>query len=272
MTGIDDLNGFCYPLTPGGRSSLVGDLPWHYATEYLNVAYRADPEAIAAYLPAPLEPGPDPDRAYVAFSRWWSVWEDGRDLVHVNPERTTYQEAAIWVGCSYRGEPGQICLQIWVSNDFTLARGWFMGFAKRLGQVAFSDLHPLNAAMPALAPGTRLGAWAASHGERLIEASMTVERAIAPVELPAPMGRPLFHIRHFPSIVAGAPPSVLELVRLPAHDVHFGEQAWAGEAELRFLPSPLEEHMPLAPREVLGGYRFSSGYTFRGGELLHRWV
>ena len=34
MTTINDLRGFCYPLTPGGVSSLVGDLPWHYATEY----------------------------------------------------------------------------------------------------------------------------------------------------------------------------------------------------------------------------------------------
>jgi hypothetical protein len=48
MTTIKDLSGFCYPLTPGGVSSLVGDLLWHYATEYLTIAYRADPAAIAA--------------------------------------------------------------------------------------------------------------------------------------------------------------------------------------------------------------------------------
>jgi Acetoacetate decarboxylase (ADC) len=73
MTTIKDLRGFCYPLTPGGVSSLVGDLPWHYATEYLNIVYRTDPAAIAAYLPEPLAPGTEPDLAYVAFSRWWSL-------------------------------------------------------------------------------------------------------------------------------------------------------------------------------------------------------
>jgi hypothetical protein len=30
--------------------------------------------------------------------------------------------------------------------------------------------------------------------------------------------------------------------------------------------------MPLAPVEVLSAYPFSSGYTFMGAEILHRWV
>jgi hypothetical protein len=33
-------------MTPGGVSSVVG-LPWYYATEYLTIAYRTDPAAIA---------------------------------------------------------------------------------------------------------------------------------------------------------------------------------------------------------------------------------
>ena len=97
MTTINDLRGFCYPLTPGGVSSLVGDLPWHYATEYVTIAYRTDPAAIAAYLPEPLAPGPEPDLAYVAFSRWWSLWDNQPEMAFTNPERTQYRECAIWV-------------------------------------------------------------------------------------------------------------------------------------------------------------------------------
>jgi acetoacetate decarboxylase len=41
---------------------------------------------------------------------------------------------------------------------------------------------------------------------------------------------------------------------------------------LRFFPSEIEEHLPLAPLEILGAYHFSSGYSFPGGEVLHRWV
>jgi Acetoacetate decarboxylase (ADC) len=74
------------------------------------------------------------------------------------------------------------------------------------------------------------------------------------------------------SIVRGAPPSVLELVKLEAENLRYGEDLWAGRGTLRFFPSEIEEHLPIAPLEVLGAFHFSSGYTFPGGEVLHRWV
>jgi Acetoacetate decarboxylase (ADC) len=96
----------------------VGETPWHYATEYITIAYYTDPGAIASYLPEPLAPGPEPDIAYVAFSQWWSLWASQLDMAFTNPERTQYRECVIWVGYSYKGAPGQI----WVNNDFTMAR------------------------------------------------------------------------------------------------------------------------------------------------------
>jgi len=268
----EKLKGYSYPLTPEGRSSIVGDYPWHYATDYVNILYRTDPDAIAAYLPEPLEPGPEPDLAYVAFSRWWSVWEDQKDMAFINPERTQYREAAIWTGCSFRGQPGQICLHIWVDNDFSMARGWFMGFPKKLGQIYISDYHALNPAMQEMGPGSSVRGIAASHGERLMEGSVKVTGSCVESDLPKPMGLPLLHIRHFPSIEQGAPPSVYELVSLGAENRSFGKNAWKGTADLAFFPSEIEEHMSLRPREVLGGYIFSSGYTFPGGKVLHSWV
>jgi acetoacetate decarboxylase len=272
MASIHDLKGFCYPLTPEGKSSIVGDMPWHYGTEYLNISYTADPKAIAAYLPEPLEPGPEPEAAYVAFSKWWSLWDNQLGMAAINPERTQYMEAAIWVGCSYKGEPGQICLQIWVDNDFTMARGWFMGFAKKLGSVAITSYNPLNPAMPEMAKGVKLKGIVSSHHDRLLEGSITLEKKIKKEGLPNPMGLPLFHIRHFPSIVKDAPPSVLELVKLGAENVKISKDIWMGEGALTFFPSELEEHMPLKPRKINRAYYFSSGYSFPGGEVLHSWV
>ena len=231
-----------------------------------------DPAAIAAYLPEPLAPGTEPDLAYVAFSRWWSLWDNQPEMAFTNPERTQYQECAIWVEWSFEGAEGQICLQIWVSNDFTLARGWFTGFAKRFGQTYLTEYHPLNPRMPPLGPGAKIKGYVCAHGERLIEGTLEIEKKIVREELPRPMGLPMFHIRHFPSIVRGAPPSVLELVRLGAENVRYGENLWSGRGTLTFFPSEIEEHMPLAPLEVLGAYRFSSGYSFPGGQVLHRWV
>lgn len=271
MTSIGEIKGFSFPLTPGGTSSIVGDMPWHYATEYLTILYRTEKGAIARYLPDPLQPGPDPDLAYVAFSRWWSLWESAPDMAFTNPERTQYRECAVWVACAYEGQAAQSCVHIWVDNDFTLARGWFMGFPKKLGQTYMTEYHPLNPAMRPLGPGARLKGFVCAHGERLIEGTMVIERQIKPSELPHPIGLPILNVRHYPSAVRNAPASVLELVRLGAEKVHYGDLVWTGQGALGFFPSEIEEHTALEPREILGAYRYSSGYSFSGAEVLHRW-
>ena len=69
-------------------------------------------------------------------------------MAFINPERTQYKEAAVWVGCSFKGQEGQICLPIWVDNDFSMARGWMMGFYKKLGQIDITDYNPQNPVMP----------------------------------------------------------------------------------------------------------------------------
>lgn len=271
MAKITDLKGFCYPLSPEGTCSLLGNFPWHYGTEYLNIAYRTDPDVLAKWIPEPLTLSKEhPDIAYVAFSRWWSVWEDHKELAYTNPERTQYKEAAIWTGCNYNGQEAQICLPIWVDNDFTMARGWAMGFPKKLGQISITDYNPYNPGMPKAGLGAKLTGTVASHGERLIRGTLTIERQIDPSELPKPMGLPLIHLRHFPSLVPGAKPSVCELVRLGAVNKQSDPVAWAGSGELTFLPSDLEEHMPLAPAGgIIGAYWFRNGYTFDGAEVLH---
>jgi hypothetical protein len=44
ITILDDLKGFCYPLTPGGISSLVGELPWHYDLKH-KAGWRSSMQA-----------------------------------------------------------------------------------------------------------------------------------------------------------------------------------------------------------------------------------
>ncbi len=272
MTNIGDLKGFSYPLTPNGKSSVVGDLPWHFASQYINITYRADPDAIAAYLPDPLEPGDEPDVVNIAFSKWWSVWDNQTDMVEVNPERTFYRETIAWVGCSYKGEQGRTCVLTWVDNDFTLARGWFMGFPKKLGVTIMSDPNPLNPRMDPIGPGSKLKGFVSAHGERLAEGMMTITGKGTEADLPTIFSRPVINLRHFPSLVPGAAPSVLELVKLNGCDLRTGD-VWLGDATLKFFPSEVEEHMAaLAPIEVLGAQYYSNGSTVTGGEVLHSWV
>lgn len=272
MAKIDELKGFCFPLSPEGKASLLGNPPWHYGTEYLNILFRVDPDAVKKWLPEPLTLGDHPDLAYVAFSKWWSVWDDNKDLAWTCPERTQYKEGAIWVGCNYNGLEGQICTNIWVNNDFTMARGWAMGFPKKLGQIDLTDYNPYNPGMPKMGLGAKMTGTVASHGERLIKGTLTIEKQISPSELPLPMGRPLLHMVHFPSIINPGRPEVCKLVKLGAANKQSDPVAWAGSGELEFYPSEIEELMPLAPKEVLGAYWFRNGYTFDKAELLYDYM
>ena len=102
----------------------------------MQIAYRVDPDAVAKWLPEPVELGDHPDVAYVAFSKWWSVWEDvSVPFISLSPwEATTPVSFA----------PGPIA-------------------AKKLGQVSITDLNPYNPGMPAMGPGAKLTGVVASH-------------------------------------------------------------------------------------------------------------
>ena len=84
-----------------------------------------------------------------------------------------------------------------------MARGWFMGFAKKLGQINISDYNPLNPMMSEIGIGSKITGMVTSHGEKLLQGSLTITGKIDKSELPKPLGLPLFHIRHFPSLVPG---------------------------------------------------------------------
>ncbi len=271
MTSINKLKGYAYP-SPQGISGVVGDLPWHFGTEHLDIVFTADPKAIASFLPKPLQPGETPDRVILSFGKWWSLWENGLDLPAVNPERTWYMETVLWIGSSFEGKQGKTCIQSWVDNDFTMARGMFMGFNKKLGQTVITDLQPLNPKMPPIGKGTQMTGYTVSHGERLFEGKVTLNEEIPYKALPDPILKGLFNIRYFPSIVRNAPPSVFEIVSLNMANFRQNETAWAGDALVEFYPSVLEEYMVIEPRDILGGYYFSNGATVLGGEVLHSWV
>lgn len=97
-------NGYSLPLSPEGRANLVPAPPWHYVGDFLVVDYWADPDAVAAVLPAGVEPlTDDPGRAAVIFADWQSCTTDQNELV--DPARSQYKEAFIVVNGVLNGEP-----------------------------------------------------------------------------------------------------------------------------------------------------------------------
>ena len=52
------LQGFHYPLTPKGKSTLNPPPPWYYSADFLNIEFWANPAAVRAILPEGLDPDP----------------------------------------------------------------------------------------------------------------------------------------------------------------------------------------------------------------------
>jgi acetoacetate decarboxylase len=271
MTRIEDLKGFCYPMTPGGKSSIVGELPWHYAADFLYVIYESDSQAVADFIPEPLKPGIHPNRVCVSFSKWWSLWDNQLDMASINPELTLYTEMDIFLGFEFKGEQGMICVYAWVDNDYTMLRGHFMGYPKKLGTTYMTDFHPLNPKMEPLGIGSKLKAFTTAHGERVAEGTLEITEKITPEALPKPLGFPICNIRHFPSIIPGTPPCAHDLIRMTTENFKIGE-VWKGDATIALLPSKIEEHTHLVVKEVVGGYYYSFGQTTTGAEVLHSWI
>ncbi len=253
-------NGYSLPLSPEGRANLVPAPPWHYVGDFLVADYWADPDAVAAVLPAGVEPlTDDPGRAAVIFADWQSCTTDQNELV--DPARSQYKEAFIVVNGVLNGEPVTTCPYIWVDRDFALARGWVQGFPKKLGSVWMTRSFGLGTpADPALAAGSTFGGTLAANDRRLLD--LTVSLTGASASGPVHNAPPLVNRRYFPRLAAGHhhDPAVHELVRAKSRDRSISP-IWEGSATLAFHAAPNEEHVALQPVSVGKGYRFTFAYT-----------
>jgi len=232
----------------------------------LAVTFKTDKAQVERHLIPPLKPGPQPELAFAWFVEWTSISEANPELAYVNPERTQYKEFFIAISCSYEGEAGFTVPYIWVDNDFTLLRGWFQGFPKKLGRIWITKLHPLNPLQGGIKPGVKLKGICESHCERIAEASIKITGRTTHEEMPKPK---FYLVRHFPNIEDPSRPSVYELVQSVVENVKYGE-VWKGEAGLKLYESEIEEHHFLEPLEILCGYYFSIGLTINGGKVLKR--
>jgi acetoacetate decarboxylase len=260
MAPVSDLRGYSAPRTPEGRASLVPAPPWHYVGDFLVIEYWADPDAVAAVLPAGLEALPDdPGRAAALFVDWQSCSETGGELV--DPSRSQYKEFFIVVNALLDGDPVTTCPFIWVDRDFALARGWIQGFPKKLGSIWITRTFGVgSAADPGVGPGATFGGTCAAYDRRLAEATVTLERVSE--SGPTHNDSPLVNVRHFPRLAAGqhAQPAVHELVRARSRD-RVASAIWEGSATLDLFGAPHEEHAALAPVRVGRGFRFTFAYT-----------
>jgi acetoacetate decarboxylase len=261
------LKGYMLPLSPEGRASLMDPPPWHYGGEAMHLNFRADPSRVRALIPEPLEMGPNPGEGVVWFVEWVSVSESNPDLSFINPERSMYRECIVMVRCHFKGEPGYYVPYIWVDNDFTLMRGFIQGFPKKLGRVHITRLHDLTPVVGGKKAGAKMKGICVSHEERIVEGSLVLRRQIPPEEAPPVK---FYLMRHFPDYENPGKPLVHDITTSIVTNAKVRD-AWAGDADVRFMPSVFEEVADLGPIEALGGFTFSIGLTITGGKVLHKY-
>jgi len=261
------LKGYMLPLSPKGRASVVDAPPWHYGGDVMHLNFMADPEKARALVPPPLEMGPNPGEGAVWFVEWVSVSDENPELSFVNPERSIYRECIVMLRCRFKGEAGYYVPYIWVDNDFTLMRGFIQGFPKKLGQVYITKLHPLTPKVGGRRVGAKMKGICVAHGERLVEGSLTFTGKIPEEEAPPVK---FYLMRHFPDYENPEKPLVHDIAMSLVNNVKVGE-AWAGDAEISFMPSPFEEVADLGPVRATGGFSFMLGITITGGKVLHKY-
>ncbi len=266
------LNGFLFPRTVAGTSSIVPSPPWHYSGEMLTVEYRTDPAAVAALLPAPLTPvqdNEDPGAVAVVFADWQSCSDLHEEVT--DPVRSQYKEAFVVVRCRWREQIWSRCVAILVDKDFAMVRGHFQGYPKKFGSVWMTRPVTVGKAGPRLVPGGRFGASVAASDRRIVDVGFTIMETADGTGFVN--GHPMLHSRWMPAIEANGTDSLDDLVTMRGVDVEIGRQ-FKGTATLSFGESPVEELAMIAPHEIIGGYWREVGTTFAGGESLaahHRW-
>ena len=231
----------------------------------LTIEYLAAPGAVAALLPSPLEPVADrPDAVAAVWAEWQWKSESGNE--ELDPVRSQYKECLLVVRCRYRDQDWSRCVFIWVDQDASLLRGHIQGYPKKLGEIWMTRPALIGRAGPRLAPGGRFGATVAAGSRRLMEAEFTITGEAESAGFVN--AHPMLHHRLLPTVEADGGDALHEIVKVSS-EVELGT-AYVGDASLRVFPSPTEELLSLAPREMLGGCWRRVGLTFRGGETLSR--
>jgi acetoacetate decarboxylase len=256
--------GFMLPKSPRGRASIVPSPPWHYSGDVLTVEFRTDPVNVEALLPEGVQPAPqDPGAVAIIWADWQSCSDGGAELL--DPVRSQYKECFVVVRCAFEGQTYSRCVYIWVDKDFALARGWYQGYPKKLGQIWMSRPVTVGKAGPRLEAGGVFGATLGAADRRLADVTLTL---VEPSEAGGFVNAlPMLHSRWMPHIDPAQPASLDELVTMSSQDVELGP-VWMGTPTVELFDAPTEELASLTPVEMIAGYWRQVGATFAGGRAV----
>jgi acetoacetate decarboxylase len=254
-------------ITPSGKSSVVQAPPYHYGADYITVYFKSDPDKLQYFLPKSLKVTDGSAVAYVS-DFVCTVSENDLDAPFEDPAQTTYHEAAVGIRCEYNGRPGVYYPFMWVDRDWSLVRGWSLGYSKKLADdIHMTRLYKYVPKVPFYGPGARLSGYCSRHGSRILSLSLEITRKGSPSDIVSSPS--VFGLRYFPSNAEGQN-EINELVEIQKGNAKFGEEIWYGKARLSFHDSRNEEVAKIEPIEPLCGLWYQFGFTNYGSKVLER--
>ncbi|MBU9480768.1 acetoacetate decarboxylase family protein [Burkholderia multivorans] len=268
MTRFATSQGFMGPFSHDGMASIAPTPPWHYAADFVTVECWVEPSAVEAFLPPGLTLHPDePGLMTVSFVDWQACTDNGGELL--DPIRAQYRECIVLASVQYEGKLMQYCPYIVVDQDTSLARGWALGYPKKIGSVWITRSMGVHSiASPKLEAGATFAGTVAVKDRRVAEGHVKLT-GLADGPAVTFGSRPIVALRHFPSMFEGQHdnPAVYELVRLQAENVQ-ASPVWTGDASLTIFDSPTEPLAALRPQRIGRGWRYSIAMTNRNNHLL----
>lgn len=260
-------NGYTRPFSPSGQASIVPALPWQFAGDLLLLHFRADPAALARYLPPPLTPVDDSGEAFL-WSPRLVCHPVGQDPSTLNPARTFYNVCVVGLPAMLNGSRTLYSAFQWGDRDWLMAISWFIGACSKLAQIEQSGEH-------ALLPGRQtINRQVTRHGESVVRMSFTPDKEVTLEDMGFYFkSLPLTSMRHIPDchIPPIGRPLVHDLTQMVMSEVHFGTPS-TGPATLSFGNADNEDLMPLQPQKVFGGYRVPMRFVLEGVRVVHSYL
>ncbi len=206
----------------------------------MGVMFDTGPEVTGPLLPSPLEQADAPGG--LIFIAEYPVTNLGPG----------YREAALFVRCKYRGDPGSYCLSMPITNEGRMHNGRdVFGFPKKM-----ADIHLEKS-------GKRVHGWVERQGVRFVELEVALTDSIP--ELP-PMG-PTYLFKAMPKV--DLTPGFDGPVFLAAQKTEIeARSVELGTAELTLRPAEHDPWAELEPLKVTVAFYLESDNTMLPGRIL----
>jgi acetoacetate decarboxylase len=212
------------------------ELPaWYRNVAFQLVEFRADPEAVARLLPAPLEPSPGGECVATGI------------LIPFSSAYGPINEGVVQQKVTFRGEPGWYCSHVWHNGPRGIAAGReIYGTPKVFSEV---DVR--------LAEGTMVTR-ASMAGVPIVTISSTMETRIGATDLPSLT--PGWQLKLIPR-ADGPGPAIKQLIDTTdaTLDIEI-HTAFRGRGTVHFEPSPLSDVTGLRALAFGDAYFFEASY------------